>query len=282
MSYRNRIAALVLGLICAVSSGQAQEHTQSEQGQIAQQKQPAQALPPPFPVVIIEDEAAANARERREAESRQHEIDDLAAQKGMNTATKAMNEATQNMALYTLISTVFVGIGTVLLFVTLYLTHQANEAAQAAVNVTQRIGDAQLRSYLGITKVWIERDNPRSMFNIKNFGQTPGYDITVRTYTRRNHRSGTVFSKDPHLFTIIDPNQEWVGSMPIGVGLHDDGKVLEEAEIIILLSYQDISKNRIIRRHRFELLFDNRVIGTTVDFGLRGEGTRERFYAKSD
>ncbi|MBB93073.1 MAG: hypothetical protein CML68_00490 [Rhodobacteraceae bacterium] len=66
----------------------------------------------------------------------------------MNAATQEMNEATQRMALYSLISTVLVGLGTGLLIWTLALTRQANSAARGAVEVTRMIGEAQVRGYL--------------------------------------------------------------------------------------------------------------------------------------
>lgn len=113
-------SAIVLTLLSPL--GQAQENAQSGQGQTTQEQKPTQTLPIPLPVDIVVDKASADARKRHEAVTRQHEIDDLAAQQGMNLATQAMNEATQRMAFYSLISTFFVGIGTILLFYTLWLT----------------------------------------------------------------------------------------------------------------------------------------------------------------
>ncbi len=46
-----------------------------------------------IPVRIVEDDEAAQARQRREAISDQREKDDLEAQQGMNAATQAMNVA---------------------------------------------------------------------------------------------------------------------------------------------------------------------------------------------
>jgi hypothetical protein len=178
-------------LIVLPYSGQAQEEAQGEQGETATQQQPAQTLPIPLPVDIIEDEAAAEARKHREAEARQNEEDDLVAQQGMNRATQAMNEATQRMALYSLISTGLVALGTALLIVTLWLTRQANRAAQTAVDVTRDIGQRQIRAYVVVDTAidWQEAyfgrvDNITGYnFTIKwkNCGMTPARRCHCRT-----------------------------------------------------------------------------------------------------
>uniref|UniRef100_UPI003BAA5BD7 hypothetical protein n=1 Tax=Stappia sp. TaxID=1870903 RepID=UPI003BAA5BD7 len=106
---------------------------------------------PPFRVEIIENDRKASDRERREKEHSEIEKSSLIAQQEMNTATQDMNEATQRMAFYSLISTILVGVGTLLLLVTLYLTRQANTAAQDAVEVTREIGQMQTRAYVKIS-----------------------------------------------------------------------------------------------------------------------------------
>jgi hypothetical protein len=148
MPIRYWIAAVAFGLIGFVQSGQAQEEADNEQVEVRQQEQPAQSYPLPFPIEIIEDQAESDARERREAEARQREIDDLIAQQGMNTATQAMNDATQRMTYYAKLQTWAVGIGTVLLFGTLWLAWQGNKAAFRAVKITKDIGNKQLRAYV--------------------------------------------------------------------------------------------------------------------------------------
>lgn len=180
------VAALGLTLI---SSGQAQDEAQGEQWQAREQQQSSDAPPPPLiRVDIIEDQAAAEVRQRREAEARQREIDDLVAQQGMNDATQAMNDATQRMALYSLVSTIFVGIGTILLFATLYLTREANRAAQEAVAVTSEIGRRQLRAYVLPTKCSIADfqvgKHPKIVFRPTNSGQTPASELTITTTWR--------------------------------------------------------------------------------------------------
>lgn len=178
MSIRYWVAAVAFGLVGIVQSGQAQEETDNEQGQARQQERPAHSYPLPFPIEIIEDQTDADARKRREAEARQREIDDLIAQQGMNEATRAMNKATQEMRDYAYAQTWLVGIGTVLLFGTLWFAWQGNKAAFRAVNTTKDIGDKQLRAYV---HVGVNVTSRADHFEIKvtgtNHGQTPAYNV---------------------------------------------------------------------------------------------------------
>ncbi|MFZ1813799.1 MAG: hypothetical protein WBO55_03020 [Rhizobiaceae bacterium] len=151
---------------CILSNlGQAQEQTDNPNGQASQQQATPQVFPIPLPIEIIESQSASDTNERRAKESEQREIDDLAAQQGMNSATQAMNEATQDMRDYTFYSTLLVAAGTVLLIYTLLLTRQANKAAQETVAITRRIGEAQTRAY-----VWA--DQPEFIFG-KESGDDP-------------------------------------------------------------------------------------------------------------
>ena len=133
---------LAIGLIVLPCLGQAQEEAQGEQGQTATQQQPAQTLPIPLLVDIIEDEAEAEARKNREAEARRNQKDDLVAQQGMNAATQAMNRATQRMAKYAFWSTWIVAFGTFLLAATLYQTRRAAISAKDMVDEAKRTTDA--------------------------------------------------------------------------------------------------------------------------------------------
>ncbi len=178
--------AIAIGLSIA-ASGQAQEqidrsqqNTQAEQGATDEE-------PFSVPVRIIEDEAQAEARERREAESAQREKEDLVAQQGMNAATQAMNEATQSMKKAAWWSLVAVGTG--LLIWTLLVSRQANAAARDAVEVTREIGNRQTRAYCGVENISaIPVKDPdfkdgRPLYAeviIKNFGQTPAHECSGR------------------------------------------------------------------------------------------------------
>lgn len=194
------VAALGLALALA-SSGQAQEEAPGGQGEPPAQEQPAPTLPIPLPVDIVEDEADAEARERSEREARQREIDALIAQQGMNDATRAMNDATQRMAKYALYSTLLVGVGTVLLIGTLWLTRQANRAAQTGVTVTEAAYKMDQRPWLAIgnptvaaTRVgplhlgsnvealWLHYD-----LTVTNTGKTPAQDARLLTLVGRRN-----------------------------------------------------------------------------------------------
>lgn len=170
--------------LAGLALGQAQGEAQSPGNPAAVQQQPSGAARPPIPVEIIERPEAAKARESSEAESAQREKDDLLAQQGMNTATQAMNDATQRMALYALFSTGLVALGTGLLFWTLMLTRQANQAARCAVKVTREMGQRQTRAYLNISEIYLknfEVGTPlAAVFTIINSGQSPAYICASR------------------------------------------------------------------------------------------------------
>lgn len=183
------------------ASGQAQEQAGEAEGQPTTQQQPSQTFPLPLPVDIVEDEATAQAREREEKEARQREIADLAAQEGMNAATQAMNDATQRMPEYAFWSTLLVGIGTVLLIITLYQTRQANRAAQSAVAVTREIGEAQVRAYAAVkaVRLIIRKDGNGIMAEevvvIENTGMTPA----IITRVHRDSRAAFVSPAGEHI-----------------------------------------------------------------------------------
>mgnify|MGYP006909091071 CR=1 FL=1 len=223
MSRSYWIAAIALGLIGFAISGQAQEVVQDQQERAQSQQAPAQALPIPFPVDIVEGETEAAARKLREAESRQRAIDDLAAQQGMNAAT-------QRMADYSFWSTVFVGIGTILLVGTLLLTLQANKAARAAVKVTRDIGNHQLRAYLGVLDASItplrSGTHPlRAKITIKNFGQTPAHNVThlhaVNVRPFPNSEDFELVSSGPQSRSVLEPGAV-VESVLVGESLTID------------------------------------------------------------
>lgn len=179
MSFRPWSVIVAIGLAIAFlsASGQAQQQTGGTYWQTQTEQYPSSKPPPTVRVDIIEDQSAAEARKRREEESRQREIEDLAAQQGMNRATQAMNAATQDMRDYALYSTIFVGVGTFLLFVTLWLTWQANRSARAAVDVTREMGMKQLRGYVHATSMDLKEPQsefvPNIVIGVQNFGQTP-------------------------------------------------------------------------------------------------------------
>lgn len=218
MSFRNWVFVAALGLTIA-TSGQAQGQTDGSGNGPADQEQPSQHLPRPFPVQIIEDDEAAEARDRREEEARQHEIDDLAAQQGMNIATQAMNEATQRMAIYALISMVLAAIGTGLLFWTLALTRKTNKAAVEAANEAvkaNKIMRAEMRPWLdfevvewGRVQVIFHEGKRYTLFGapkveITNKGKSPA----TKVYYQTRVYEGTSFDDERALSEALDAAED--------------------------------------------------------------------------
>lgn len=142
------------------------------------------APPTPIPVELVETSADRESRLRREELAVKRELQDLAAQQGMNAATQSIDAATQDMRDYAFISLWLVAAGTVLLACTLYLTRQANKAAQEAVKVTMEIGQKQVRANLGFFGVEIiDTTASRRPYDtsievcFKNTGQSPARDV---------------------------------------------------------------------------------------------------------
>lgn len=184
MSRGYRVYIIAFGLIVLAISGQAQDQSyQADRSEGAKQSEPY-TLPFSVPVKIVEEDAETNARKRQEAEAGEREKRDLVAQEGMNAATQEINAATQAMAAYAYWSTVLVGVGTVLLFVTLFLTMQATRAARDAVSVTREIGEAQTRAYLEFHEVSATATDDGSAILIKgsvlNSGSSPAVAATVQ------------------------------------------------------------------------------------------------------
>ncbi|WP_273240455.1 hypothetical protein [Hyphomonas atlantica corrig.] len=126
------------------------------------------SVPNPLPVTIVESEEQALDRKSILERTELLEQDNLVAQQGVNAAT-------QRMADYALWQTMLVFIGTVALLFTLYLTRQANKAAQNAVRVTERIGRAQLKANIEVTggRFVIDSDDTFKAFLVfRNTGQS--------------------------------------------------------------------------------------------------------------
>ena len=86
------------------------------------------------------------------------------------------------MADYALWQTWIVGIGTILVFGSLVLMIQANNAAQEAVEVTRQTGRDQSRAYLDITDVKIHFEPTSNIIGtVLNQGSTPARWYEVRT-----------------------------------------------------------------------------------------------------
>lgn len=179
--------AIAFGIaLLAAASAFAQPETgkATEQGKVAIQQSPPDMPLPQIRIMVIEDKTKAKVRELRENEADQREKDGLVAQQGMNIAA-------QKMADYSLYQTILVGIGTVLLLATLFLTIMANRAAfiaakagEQAVEVTRIASQRQLRAYVfpAVAKIeGIENGAVNLKLGFKNSGQTPAYAIRLRT-----------------------------------------------------------------------------------------------------
>lgn len=185
MSFRTWLYAVAFGLALTGSGYAQDENGTPDQAPTEQETQPTD-LPNPFPVIIIESDESADARQSEEEIRAQREKDDLEAQEGMQFATEAMNEATQSMKNAAWVSAILVGAGTLLLVWTLSLTRSANKSSQAAVEVTRDVGRAQTRAYVffnmeGVVKPFeVDIGNPTEIsidFEIANLGQTPAHNV---------------------------------------------------------------------------------------------------------
>lgn len=216
MSFRAWVIAVAFGIIAGL--GQAQEQTDRPQGEAETQQEPTGAYPVPFPVVVVEDQATADARKRGEDESSQREIEDLAAQQGMNAATQAMNRTTQRMAEYAFWSTVFVAVGTALLVITLLLTWQANRAAVFAGRITQRIGEAQVRAYLHCksAKYKLSKESISAIVEFENTGQSPANVITISGGVTLHDVGG--FPHMPRVMSWLSSRDSKVSCQPTAAG----------------------------------------------------------------
>lgn len=181
---RHRLIAFAVAFGLAISGSlQAQQESDPGDAAAADEQQQANTLPPEISVRIIEDGEAAEARQRREEEAQERQIEDLIAQQRMAEVTEAMNEATQRMASYAYWSTIIIAIGTALLVWTLMLTRHANISAREAVDETRKIGKAQLRAYVCNTSTDVDIVNNIEgemayVFSrvFTNLGQTPADD----------------------------------------------------------------------------------------------------------
>jgi hypothetical protein len=105
-----------------------------------------------------------------EPDKRQPDWCDLAAQQSMAESTRGMHWAAWATVAFT-------GFGAFLIWRTLLAT-------QDTVIETRRIGERQVRAYVGVTDISIERtdtDSPTVKLKIKNGGQSPAYKIAIRT-----------------------------------------------------------------------------------------------------
>jgi hypothetical protein len=169
-----RLAIIALGLTLALGA-QAQSNPDQPEAETGESGAQQQWPPLPLPVQIVEEQAEKHTRESIEKEARQREIDDLAAQRGMNEASQRMADAAD-------IQTWIVGFGTALVLATLLVTVFANKAAFKMVDITERASQRQLRAYVFFeAPVFITTDPGERMeiaVPMRNYGQTPAFHAT--------------------------------------------------------------------------------------------------------
>lgn len=201
-----RLAIIALGLTLLLGGQAEPDQPEASTGEATTQEQ----WPPlPLPVQVVEEQAEKEARERIEQEAREREIDDVAAQRGMNEASQRMADAAE-------VQTWIVGFGTFLLFVTLFLTWQANCAARAAVQVTRIVGEAQVRAYLTCEGAEYSVSTGALMCKMKmrNHGLSPANRCTVKAYA-----DGMVRVGDERKFIRSEETEGWGPAIPAeGVG----------------------------------------------------------------
>lgn len=180
----------VIGAFCLaalVSSGQAQEDQKQPERPSEKQEASANDLSTALPVVVIESEEAAVARQRAEEEARDREQRDVLAQEGMNAAT-------ERMAKYALWQTLLIAVGTGALIYTLFLTRQANKAAHKAVDATIVAGEQQSRAFMYVSggKVAIYEGGVFAQVTVSNAGYSSAIvtnlsaTIECRAHTYKN------------------------------------------------------------------------------------------------
>ncbi len=190
MSFRAWMLVATLGLMFLPTLAQAQEQAQSPSRNAKTDDGPPNENAFSIPVELVESEEATKARESREAESRQNEIDDLVAQQGMNAATQAMNDATQKMALHSLLSTIAVWAGTGLLIWTLFETRRTANAANDTLRADRAyvaydecfaewwFGETGVPEGLGPDGVVVPHGISVAII-FRNFGKTPARQVRV-------------------------------------------------------------------------------------------------------
>lgn len=263
MSVSRWIIAVTFGLIASLL--QAQEQTSNRPTGATSESHPSQSNTFGIPVRIVEDPIAAESRERRESEAAQREKDDLVAQQGMNAATQAMNEATQSMNRAAWWSFGAIAIGTMLLIWTLFLTRQANRAAQAAVDATREIGEAQVRAYVSFEfddlrcdDAGVGRDgDPRVKIVLRgrlvNSGQSPAiqtstsFFIGISGHQHEHKITGDEFFDAGQRATFIQSgggvHQELSRTMSGSIDLIASGKKFPY--FIIAIEYTDVFGERV-------------------------------------
>lgn len=153
----------------------------------------------------------------------------------------------------------------ILLKHTLLQTVAATEAAQAAVAETRRIGESQVRAYLGDVNVAVEDflpgHRPIYRISVKNTGQSPARDVKISIAVRLGPAPAisVMFRKLSFMRLVNVPSgesapQEIVGSNPIALETYD---YVMSGQISVVLGgvfhYRDVFGRRHLTVFRYSL-----------------------------
>jgi len=202
-----------------------------------------------------------------------HERADLCAQWRAAIAAEKASQAAISATDIGYVGNWISGFGAVLSFISIILVLCALKVALQANDITRDTARRQLRAYLNTTGVWFDTEATQVRLCVCNRGQTPAYDVVVKTISRIK---GGKWSVDPHNFGIIDPQSEWIGGFNFP-GLVSN-RTAREADVLVYICYRAFGEDKFsyARHQHFRFHLGERIKDGRIGSGLVGEGTRER------
>lgn len=154
-----------------------------------------------IPVRIMVSENEKKTAEAVEQRSKAHDESDLKAQwKAADSAAESVKYAKKQVTIawwqigLSVVTSVGFIISLIFNFMSLRQTRQAMSKAQ-------KIGQAQLRAYLSISKVTLKKDSRAVWSTIENSGQTPAFSVEITSKCYQENLSFNTVS-----FGMIGPN----------------------------------------------------------------------------
>lgn len=250
--------------------GQAQEGEQQAERPANEQEAATDDFPVPLPVVIIESDETTSARQSTKDEASNNQKADLIAQQGMDAAT-------QRMANYAKWQTLLILIGTIALLWTLYLTRSATKAAQDAVGVTRKMGEAQTRAYLSVSPVSVSSfkagEKMRIIYNIKNLGNSPAFGIYFHHAVRvvPVHEVSSFKFREPYKMDFedfnISPKQKLMTDAEFNILKANFDQIKSETSVLLVCGH--VRYKDVFRRTR-RLTFCYKLAPQEIDVDGRG------------
>lgn len=201
----------------------------------------------PIPVRIIVGDDEKKAAIDLEQKTRDHDDSDLKAQwKAADAAAEGARYSKDQVE----IAWWQLGLsllGSVALIISLSLTVVSLRETKEAMRFTREIGEAQVRSYLGIDKIYFLPRKSRIEFDLKNFGQSKAINVEVNTscFLRESGDKAQLnipskvgpkeYLKIAHPFGIINPEHSSKGIINI-----DKNPEYQRINIKFTISYIDI------------------------------------------